>query len=150
MASTVCRDFLSKAPGRVAEQSIDEHDWGGTLVEEVAVEAITVEGPKAAARKLEDVVVACVQQRLRIYANLAEYRVDLQRFLRIAQHKHAQLVIFPELAGIMLAPPLLRSQRLAMLKYADRSTRRHSSWQQRTMGRVARWGAAANAASMSP
>lgn len=110
-------------------------------MEEVAAKATTVEDIKGTARNLEDVVVACVQQRLRIYANLAEYRVDLQRFLRIAQHKHAQLVIFPELAGIMLAPPLLRSQRLTMLKYADRSTRRHSSWQQRTMGRVARWGA---------
>ncbi|MEZ4735902.1 MAG: nitrilase-related carbon-nitrogen hydrolase [Caldilineaceae bacterium] len=90
----------------------------------------------------DDVVVACVQQRLRIYATLDEYRTDLQRFLRIAQHKHARLVIFPELAGIMLGPPLLHSQRITMLKYADLSTRRRASWQQRTVGQVAQWGAA--------
>ncbi|MBX3013195.1 MAG: hypothetical protein KF832_16875 [Caldilineaceae bacterium] len=88
----------------------------------------------------DDVVVACIQQRLRIYATLAEYRTDLQRFLRIAQHKQAQLVVFPELAGIMLAPPLLRSYRLAMLKSADLSTRRRASWSQRTVGRMAKWG----------
>ena len=111
-------------------------------MEELPAEAMTAEGKNDAAGDQEEVVVACVQQRLRIYANLVEYRVDLQRFLRIAQHKHAQLVVFPELAGMMLAPPLLRSQRLAMLKYADRSTRRHTSWPQRTVGRVARWGAA--------
>lgn len=110
-------------------------------MEELPAEAMTAEGTTDATEQQEEVVVACVQQRLRIYANLVEYRLDLQRFLRIAQHKHAQLVVFPELAGIMLAPPLLRSQRLAMLKYADRSTRRHASWQQRTMGRMAKWGA---------
>lgn len=90
----------------------------------------------------DDIVVACIQQRLRIYANLEEYRTDLQRFLRIAQHKHAQLVVFPELAGVMLAPPLLRTYRLAMLKSADLSTRRQASWQQRTVGRMAKWGTA--------
>lgn len=114
-------------------------------MKEAAVEATTVEGKSDTQRsdtqQSAEVVVACVQQRLRIYANLAEYRIDLQRFLRIAQHKHAQLVIFPELAGIMLAPPSLRTQRLTMLKYADRSTRRRTSWPQRTVGRVARWGA---------
>jgi len=89
-----------------------------------------------------EVVTACIQQRLRIYASLNEYRRDLQRFLRIAQHKEAQLVIFPELAGMMLAPPLLRTYRLSMLKYADLTTRRRTSWQQRTMGRMAKWGTA--------
>ncbi len=100
-------------------------------MQEIAAERLAV----------EEVVVACIQQRLRIYATLEDYRIDLQRFLRIAQHKHAHLVIFPELAGIMLAPPLLRSHRITMLKYADLSTRRRTSWQQRTMGRVAKWGA---------
>jgi predicted amidohydrolase len=89
----------------------------------------------------DDIVVACVQQRIRIYVTLDEYRDDLRRFLRIAQHKQAQLIIFPELAGVMLGPPLLRSQRIAMLKYADLSTRRRASWQQRTVGRMAQWGA---------
>lgn len=89
----------------------------------------------------EEVVVACIQQRLRIYATLADYRNDLHRFLRIAQHKQAQLIIFPELAGVMLGPPLLRSQRITMLKYADLSSRRHASWQQRAMSRIAHWGA---------
>ncbi len=101
-----------------------------------------MEGIAAESAAVEEVVVACIQQRLRIYANLDDYRIDLRRFLRIAQHKHAQLVIFPELAGIMLAPPLLHNHRITMLKYADLSTRRRaSSWQQRTMSRVAKWGA---------
>jgi len=101
-------------------------------------------GPETAGDRMagDNIVVACVQQRLRVYATLDEYRTDLRRFLRIAQHKHACLVIFPELAGVMLGPPLLRSQRITMLKYADLSTRRRLSWSQRIVGRVAQWGAA--------
>ncbi len=105
------------------------------------MQRIPAESPAAESIAVEEVVVACIQQRLRIYATLDDYRVDLQRFLRIAQHKHAQLVVFPELAGIMLAPPLLHNHRITMLKYADLSTRRRASWQQRTVGRMAKWGA---------
>lgn len=76
---------------------------GEASVEEVVVEATTVEEP-GAAKQYEEVVVACVQrERLRIYATWPNTG-SIYNTLRIAQHKHAQLVVFPELAGIMSAP----------------------------------------------
>ncbi|MEZ4868730.1 MAG: hypothetical protein R3C14_45800 [Caldilineaceae bacterium] len=88
---------------------------------------------------MEEWVVACVQQRVRIFTTLDDYRNDLQRFLQIARQKDAQLVVFPELAGMMLAPPLLRNRRLVLLKYADWGKRRHATRWQRVTGRIAGW-----------
>ncbi len=43
---------------------------------------------------MDRLIVACVQERMRVFARLEDYRHELQRFLRIAQYKHASLVIF--------------------------------------------------------
>lgn len=87
----------------------------------------------------ERVIVACVQQRMRVFATVDDYRNELHRFLRIAQHKHASLVIFPELGGSMLIPPLLRNSRISLLKYAELGNRRRTSLWRRYTGRVAGW-----------
>lgn len=79
---------------------------------------------------MERLIVASVQQRIRVFATLDNYRSELQRFLRIAQHKHAALVIFPELGATMLVPPMLRDTRVALLKYAEAGRRRKAPlWQ---------------------
>jgi predicted amidohydrolase len=64
---------------------------------------------------------------------MQEHREELRRFLRVAQNKQAQLVIFPELAGVMVAPPRLRGLRAALLKRADQGRRKQASlWQRAT------------------
>lgn len=88
---------------------------------------------------MDRVTVACVQTRLRLHTTTDEYREDLRRFLRIAQNKHAQLVVFPELAGVMVAPPLLRDFRTRLLRAADRGRGKQASAWQRVVGVAARY-----------
>jgi predicted amidohydrolase len=66
-----------------------------------------------------------------------EYREDLRRFMRIAAIKQARLVVFPELGGVMVAPPILRDFRSQLLKRQDRGRRRHATLWQRFVGGVA-------------
>jgi predicted amidohydrolase len=61
---------------------------------------------------MDKVIVACVQQGLRLHADLDASRKDLARFLRMAQAKKAKLIVFPELIGTMAVPPLLPGLRL--------------------------------------
>jgi predicted amidohydrolase len=86
---------------------------------------------------VERVTVASVQQRMRLYDTVADYRADLQRFLRIAQAKQAQLVVFPELAGMLVAPPMLRDVRSRLLIAADRGRRKEATLWQRVYGALA-------------
>lgn len=90
---------------------------------------------------MDQLIVASVQQRMRVFATVDDYRVELQRFLRIARHKHAALVIFPELGGTMLVPPLLRNSRLTLLKYAELGRRRKTPPLRRYTSQLARWAA---------
>jgi predicted amidohydrolase len=85
----------------------------------------------------DKLVVACVQQRMRLPHTVDDFRNDLTRFLRAAQNKNARLVVFPELAGLMAALPQLADIRSTMLKRADRGRRRHASFWQRINGALA-------------
>ena len=85
----------------------------------------------------EKLVVACVQQRMRLPHTVDDYRNDLTRFMRAAQNKNARLVVFPELAGLMVALPLLADVRSGLLKRADRGRRRHANLWQRANGALA-------------
>ncbi len=73
---------------------------------------------------MEKLIVACVQQRMRIPQSLEEHREDLRRFFRTAANRRARLILFPELAGVMVAPPLLGGFRANLLKRADQARRR--------------------------
>ncbi len=86
---------------------------------------------------MDRVTVACVQQRMRLPATLDEYREDLRRFLRAAQVKNVRLVVFPELGGVMVMPPLLRDLRSTLLKQADQGRRKHASLWQKLRGTAA-------------
>jgi predicted amidohydrolase len=91
---------------------------------------------------METVVVACVQQRMSIPASREEFEAEARRFLHQAQAKMARLVVFPELAGLMLAPPLISSFKLGFIKRADQGKRPTASLISRSLGRVS--GAAAD------
>lgn len=86
---------------------------------------------------VDRITVACVQQQMRLHDSLEAYREDLRRFLRVAQGKQAHLVLFPELAGAMVMPPLLRDLQSTLLKRADRGRRKQASLWQRLTGAAA-------------
>lgn len=85
---------------------------------------------------MKKLIVACIQQKMRLPQTLEEYREDLRRFLRAAENKRARLVVFPELAGVMVIPPLLGGFQANLLKRADLSRRRQSSLWQKVSGGV--------------
>jgi predicted amidohydrolase len=85
----------------------------------------------------ERFAVACVQQRMHLPLTLDEYREDLRRFMRVAATKQARLVIFPELGGVMVAPPILGDFRSQLLKRYDRGRRRHATLWERLAGGLA-------------
>ena len=86
---------------------------------------------------MERYTVACVQQRLRLPVTTDELRESLRRFLRAAENKRARLLVFPELAGMMIVPPLLIDFRSSLLKRADVGRRRSASLWQKMVGAMA-------------
>ena len=86
---------------------------------------------------MDQITVACVQQRLRLPQTIDDYRNDLRRFVRAAQNKHARLLIFPELAGMLLGVPELADFRSDLLRRADHGRRRNASAWQRLSGSAA-------------
>ncbi|MEZ4676193.1 MAG: nitrilase-related carbon-nitrogen hydrolase [Caldilineaceae bacterium] len=88
---------------------------------------------------MDRLIIASVQQQMRVFATVADYRMELQRFLRIAQHKHASLAVFPELGGTMLVPPMLRDSRTTLLKYAELGRRRKAPPWRRYAGQISWW-----------
>ena len=83
---------------------------------------------------MKTLIVACIQQKMRLPQTLEEYREDLRRFLRAAENKRARLVVFPELAGVMVIPPLLGGFQANLLKRADLARRRQSGLLQKISG----------------
>ena len=92
---------------------------------------------------MENTTVACVQQRMAITDTREEFEAEADRFLHQARAKAAQLVIFPELTGLMLAPPLISGFKLGFIKRADQGNKPTAGLVRRRLGRVS--GAAAGA-----
>jgi predicted amidohydrolase len=86
---------------------------------------------------LDSLTLACIQQRMHLPISQDEYRENLRRFMRIAANKGARLVVFPELGGLMVTPPLLGDYRSGLLKRADIARRREASLWQRLVGQAA-------------
>jgi len=86
---------------------------------------------------MDKIIVACVQQRLRLHGDMDACRKDLARFLRVAQAKKAKLVVFPELMGTMVVPPLLQGVQASLLKQADRGRHAGASFWTRAKSKVA-------------
>ncbi len=86
---------------------------------------------------MDHITVACVQQRISIQPTREEFETEARRFLRQAQAKSARIILFPELAGLMLAPPLISGLKLGFIKQEDQSKQPGAGVFSRAMGRVA-------------
>lgn len=86
---------------------------------------------------MERLTVACVQQRLHVPATMDEYREALRRYLRVAANRHAGLVAFPELGGLMTVTPILDDLGSNLLKRVDRGRRRAASPWDKLVGSLA-------------
>ncbi len=74
---------------------------------------------------------------MRLPRSQEEHKDDLRRFLRSAATKRARLVVFPELAGLMVTPPLLGGLHASLLMRADQARRRRVSFWQKMTGSLA-------------
>jgi omega-amidase len=86
---------------------------------------------------MESIAVACVQQRMSIPKTHQEFEAEARRFLRQAQAKGVRLTIFPELTGVMLAPPLISGLKLGFIKREDEGKRREAGFLSRRLGSLA-------------
>jgi predicted amidohydrolase len=86
---------------------------------------------------MSKVIVAIVQQMMRVQEDPDAYKADVRRFMRQVKSKHAQIVVFPELSGLMLAYPLISGIKRGLLKRADRAGARRASPLARVLGRMA-------------
>ncbi|MFQ5612374.1 MAG: nitrilase-related carbon-nitrogen hydrolase [Anaerolineae bacterium] len=87
---------------------------------------------------MSEIVIAVVQQQMRVYDAPEDYQKDIYRFLDLAQTKGAQLVIFPALSPVMLIPPLASGTKLSLLKKSQQRQGGFSSFLDRLLGRAAR------------
>jgi predicted amidohydrolase len=83
------------------------------------------------------VIAATVQQQMRVYEDPETYKADVRRFMRQVKSKRAEIVVFPELSGLMLAFPLISGVKRGLLKRADRGGVRRASPLAKVVGRVA-------------
>jgi predicted amidohydrolase len=88
-------------------------------------------------KPMEPVMVACIQQRMRITETPQDFETEARRFLHQAQAKAAQIVIFPELIGLMLAPALISSFKLGFIKREARGKQPGAGFWSQSLGRVA-------------
>lgn len=88
---------------------------------------------------MDKFTVACVQMQMRLHASLDDYRDDLHRFLRAADAKRARLILFPEMAGLMIAPLLLVDARSALLRRAEQGRKRSAGAWNKVSGKAAGW-----------
>ncbi len=66
-----------------------------------------------------------------------EFEATARRFMRQAQAKAAQLTVFPELTGVMLAPPLISGFKRSFIQRDDQGKRPTAGIFSRGMGRLA-------------
>jgi len=86
---------------------------------------------------MENLTVAVIQQRMSIPPTHEEFEAVARRFLRQAQAKAVQLTVFPELTGVMLAPPLISGFKRSFIQRDDQGKRPAAGILSRSMGRLA-------------
>jgi predicted amidohydrolase len=86
---------------------------------------------------MENLTIACIQQRMSIFPTHEEFEAEARRFLRLAQAKKANLTVFPELTGVMLAPPLISGLKLGFIKRDHRGKRPDAGLLSRSLGHIA-------------
>ena len=86
---------------------------------------------------METVTVAVVQQRMSIPPAHDEFETEARRFLRQARAKSVQLTVFPELTGVMLAPPLISRFKRSFIQREDQGKQPTAGILSRSVGRLA-------------
>jgi len=71
---------------------------------------------------MSNLIVASAQQQMRLFDAPEDYRKEMNRFLHMARAKGAQLVVFPELSGVMASTPMVEGFRMRLLKQARKQT----------------------------
>lgn len=71
---------------------------------------------------MSNLIVASAQQQMRLFDSPEDYRKEMNRFLHMARAKGAQLVVFPELSGVMASTPMVEGFRVRLLKQARNQT----------------------------
>lgn len=92
---------------------------------------------------MKNLTVACIQPRMTVFETREEFENEARRFLRQAQAKAAQLAIFPELMGLMLAPPLISGVKKGLIKRVAQARRSEASFMAQRMGSVSKAAAGA-------
>lgn len=86
---------------------------------------------------MQEIVVACVQLRIRLPQDREELEQHLLRFGNLAQTKRARLLIFPQYSGLMATALVLRDRRGGLLRQADQARRSNASFWSRTQAKLA-------------
>jgi predicted amidohydrolase len=86
---------------------------------------------------MHKLIVASVQQKLRLATTTGEAYSHWERYLRAARSKNADLVVLPELAGVGVTLALLNDNGAKLLKRAAAGRQRNAGLWQRMAGAVA-------------
>jgi predicted amidohydrolase len=86
---------------------------------------------------MDPIKVACIQQRMKLADTPEDFRAEARRFLHQAQSKAAQLVVFPELTGLMLAVPLISGAKRGLIKHEARGKQPGAGLLSQGLGRIA-------------
>jgi predicted amidohydrolase len=86
---------------------------------------------------MHKLIVASVQQKLRLATTTDEAYSHWERYLRAARSKNADLVVLPELAGVGVTLALLNDNGAKLLKRAAAGRQRNAGLWQRMAGAVA-------------
>ncbi len=86
---------------------------------------------------MDQIVVGCVQLKIRLPQDREELEQHLLRFVRLAQTKRVRLLVFPQFTGLMAAALVTKGGRTGLLKQADRARRINASFWTRAQARLA-------------
>jgi predicted amidohydrolase len=86
---------------------------------------------------MEPMKVACIQQRMNFAETPEEFVAEARRFMHQAQSKAAQLIVFPELTGLMLAGPLISGAKRGLIKHETRGKQPGAGLFSQSLGRIA-------------
>ncbi len=85
---------------------------------------------------MPSITIAAIQQAMRLHPTEDDFQTGIERFMRLAKNKEADLVVFPELCGLMLAGPFYSGLRGRLLKQSVTSTEKSQPFVSRVRKRV--------------
>jgi predicted amidohydrolase len=101
------------------------------------LESASIDIGAAGGQPMPNLVVASVQQQMRLYNSPDSYRKELTRFLYMARAKRAMLIVFPALTGVMIASHKIEGFGMNLLRQADERKRGKGSLLARTRSALA-------------